>query len=460
MLFSELNRINLNVLIQDSPHETVPDISSCYVHNAEDWTIFCNELFDNPDQTEVQIPNDNKSIVPGWNVTELSCTKEEVEQTYLYRALTDISNSLLVATDISSDLVKVYAGEFAADGTVDYDAIINADGVFENIDSRDPKCEHPGTFYRSWWTFNNGAFQWIGGPKSIFECRYSYGPFNCPHQAQFHRPPQFPPHDPNHEETNHKMLDHVHEFVFLPNLIFVFNEWHVLKGIVSLPCINTELVEITKNYLTNFLRYAQEHFSELTFKNIDNVIRNFGYDYLTVPMIKVARKHLPEELKKPIEAVITFTNMNKVVFIDDFNYILSNMNDFPTFFNKSCWKNYYILDSMHIGKTVIPTVNRLTYDDTNVFKIIDTINDLSKMTEIVYYSLVENNRYTLLSTSYLAKPRKNFSTTSLMTIADLFKHAKEINNLNFDESNTCIVVLPEGFCTSDDFKFIANVKYL
>lgn len=457
MLFSELNKINLNVLIQDSPYEAVPDISACYVHNAVDWTIFCNQLFDETDATPKEVES---TIIPGWNVTELSCETEELEQTYLYRALTDISASLIdMSTDISSDLVKVYGGKFAPDGTFDYDAILNNEGLFEH------RCIEPLHHYghrhhpfENWWTFNNGAFQWIGGwPKSIYECRFSYGPF---YGGPIPPPPPVPKVDQHHFDTNTKMIDNVMALSFLPNLIFIFDEWHILKGIISLPCATTEIVQITKDYISNLLKYLQDHFSELTFKNIDNVIKNFGHDYMTIPNIRVAKRHKPQTFEEPIEAIISFSTSNKISIAEQFKFILPDKNDFPTFFEKSYWKEYFILDSFHLPKTVIPDVDKLVYSD-NMKKIIDVVNGLNSNIQVISYSLAEANKYTLLSESYLAKTNRKIFRTSLMSISDLFRNAKLINGLQFaDEDGICIIVLPTGFCDKESFKFIANVKYL
>ena len=85
MLYSELNRINLNVLIQEPDYEAVPDISSCYVHNAVDWTIFYKEPDTKKKPTEKDYDN-------GWELSAF--VEDDLEDAYLQYSLTDISSNL------------------------------------------------------------------------------------------------------------------------------------------------------------------------------------------------------------------------------------------------------------------------------------------------------------------------------------------------------------------------------
>jgi hypothetical protein len=264
MLFSELNKINLNVLMQDlDGYEEVPDLLSCYVHNANkmDWTIWSKEIDQNT--------NEEDESYNGWKINRLS--EDNIEDSYLRNALSDISANLtLIDDENGSDIVKIYAGKFDVDGTIDYSAFIENEDIIPEF--RHPH-HHDVMFHRGcWWTFNNGAFQWIGGwPKSIPECRFSYGPFCGP--------------DPHHHhDNNHKMLDDYVHLSKLPNLNFIFDTEHVLKGIVSLPCASQELMIRTKTFIEEFLMDYQE----MSFENIDSLLKDYSNKNAYFPTISVA----------------------------------------------------------------------------------------------------------------------------------------------------------------------------
>lgn len=402
MLFSELNQINLNVLLQDTKYESVPDLSACVIHNKKDWTLFVKHLYAENDKTVVNL-NEPVHVQNGWGVNELY--SENLEDAYLNYALTEISNNVILASDDNSDIVKIYTGEFEKDGTINYECLVDGDELFSGR-SIEPHKFKPIRGW--WWTFNNGAFQWCnGGPKSIFECRYSYGPFNCP--------------DPHHHDTNHEMVDHYFALSLIPNLIFVFDEYHVLKGIVSLPCVHKDLRAITKNYIENLLAYSHEHYTELSFKNMDTILYQFSQEYAYIPMIRVAKKHAPPELSKPVKAMFELENNEQTS--GTYKFITRDNNKISTFLQDSIWSIYSVKEA---------------FEDVSDKKL-----------------------YTLLGEHVIFPSIKNVKSTIMFTLSDVFKQTKEINKLvSNGETNVHFIVLPTDFCNKEFLKFISNVKYL
>ena len=449
MLFSELNRINFNVLIQDPTYEVVPDISAdCYIHNKDEWTKYVEKFYADPDDTIIAFPDQKDEDKDGWKLKELG--SDNLEDRYLYHALDDISKTLKVKTEPDSDLVKIYAGQFDANGTIDYAALIEDDFEF-----------HPRHFYPchphrgEWWTFSNGAFQWIGGwPTSIFECRFSYGPF-CGV-------------DPHHFDNNHEMLDRFNSLSILPNLIFVFDEMHVLKGIISLPCGTDDLVGMTQNFIRGFLGYAQTK-HEMSFANLDKILQEYSQIDGYIPTIKVAHKHeKPKSESKPLIAIFDIAQSNLNLEPEGtYKYILPNKNTMSGFLAKSRWKSYKIDMSIHIpyygpiGKFKPPPYEPL--DEYSTMEDIEEhVNDLQGSIATEYQQFVRYNFITTLSERFITKPINvnEEASTALLTISDIFKYAKEIKKIKEEakfEFKT--VVLPENFCDKRTLSFITNVRY-
>ena len=414
MLFSELNKINLNVLLQDTDYESVPDLSACVVHNKKDWTLFVKKFYaEEDDETVVDLGT--PVIVDGWETYELY--SKDLEDSYLNHALTDISNSLVLSENEDSDIVKIYAGQFDVDGTLDYDSFIEGEELFSHRHPEPRQGYWP--FWGSWWTFNNGAFQWIGGPKSIFECRYSYGPFNYPPPS--HNFPRLPHVDPHHFDSNHKKLDEYVALSIIPNLIFIFDPMHVLKGIVSIPCANEELREMTKNYIENLLNYAHTNFSSLSFKNIDTILYEFSKEYAYIPLIRVAKKNkVHQEPSKPVEALIELEDNDETS--GSYKYILPDNNKISTFLDGSIWKTYSVKEA---------------FENVSSKKV-----------------------FTLIGEHNVFKPLDGSKLTVLVTMSDIFKQSKIINKLLKDETDVHFIILPTDFCNKEFLKFISNVKYL
>lgn len=437
MLFSELNRINLNVLIEDSPYEAVPDISACYVHNAVDWTIFAK-----PVHTDIDVDFEGELVGNGWKVRELSCDIDDMESTYLEYALTDISCDMPMADEEDSDIVKIYGGKFEADGTFDYSGIVESEGSFVRRGNEFARHCHCGPAFGAWWTFNNGAFQWIGGPKSIMECRYSYGPFDCGCH-----------HDPHHEDNNHKFADHCATMSMLPNLIFVFDPLRTLKGIVSLPCATSELREITQNYIGNLLSFMISNYKEITFKNFDNILKAFSTECPFIPTIHIAKPNRFMEIKEPVGTRFTFDKAFKVVIPADRKYIFPDDAKYSTFFDRSIWNSYSILDSFKVPFEA-------KYDDLDDGVTMDDIRRrVNELQWTIYYNLIQSSMFAWLSETYAIKPKNDDSSVSLMTISDMFKQAKVLNELKETE-NFHTIVLPKLFCDKEMLNLVANVKYL
>lgn len=435
MLYSELNRINLNVLIQDSEYEAVPDISSCYVHNAIDWTIWHKELEQTEEPEEIVEDYDN-----GWEIS--SFVSDDLEDAYLNYALTDISSNVKVMTEYDSDIVKIYAGQFEVDGTINYDCFVEADAPFQYRDAPPPP-----PYRGSWWTFNNGAFQWIGGwPKSIPECRFSYGPFcgpGCP--------------DPHHHDNNHEMLDRVLTLSVIQNLVFVFDPQHVLKGIISLPSINEDVRTITKDYIGKLIDFAKQNYYKLSFKNMDEVLREFSKVHAFLPSIKVAHKKPKEMPERPVNAVFEISE-KAILTPPCTKYILPDTSTLRTFIERSNWKTYSVNRSFDIGIPEPFKPEPLVPSD-DISAIMDHVNALQDVASEIYNSY--NNRYTIytkLTEGYLAKAKDKTKSTAIMTLSDLFRNTKEIDKV-YDKDKNFIIVLPQPFCNKETLQMLTNVKY-
>lgn len=460
MLFSELNRINLSVLIEDPKYEYVPDISAdCYVHNKGIWKKFVKEIYNEiDDDLVVKIPNEQNIIEPedlgdGWNT--ISLYDDDLQNTYLLRLFGDISENLIEKTDLKSDIVNIYAGQFDADGTFDYESLVD-DNDFQTRNQNMILPPHPPI--GSWWTFNNGAFQWIGGPKSIFECRYSYGPFNAL---------PFCGSDPHHFDNNHKMLDNINYLSFLPNLIFVFDELHILKGIVSLPCGNSNLIIKTKKFIEDFTNYATSNY-QLSFKNIDKILKEYSCTQnIYIPTIKILHKHPIHKVeKKPVVAIFDIIEKTQEIEYDTdhFKYILPNKDNMSIFLENSKWKSYKIDLSLNIPK--VPSIPSgyeplppLKPEDT-LATVEDHVNKLQGAVQEIYGEISRYNLITSLSERYICKPLEGKRSTAMLTISDIFKYAKEIRKIKENtEYDLRIIVLPEKFCNKETLSFITNVRY-
>lgn len=448
MLFSELNRIDLNVLIQDPEYEVVPDISSdCYIHNKNTWTKYVNEHFSDPDETVVALLDEVDEDTDGWKIKDLH--SDYLEDSYLYNALEDISKTLVVNDKPNSDLVKIFIGQFDADGTIDYQSIVDDDFDFH---PRHPDFHPPKR--GSWWTFSNGAFQWIGGwPKSIFECRFSYGPF-CGV-------------DPHHFDNNHKMLDKFASLSILQNLIFVFDEFHVLKGIVSLPCGTEDLVEMTKNFIRGFLNYAKTKY-KMTFKNLDKILKEYSQMDGYIPVIKIAKKKKECKIEnKPVIAIFDIIEKPQEILYasDKFNYIFPNTDNMSLFLGKSKWKSYKIDMSLDIPPAkpithvIEPPWDPLVPEDT--LEIVEEhVNNLQAAVTNIYNEVKRITIITTLSEGFICKPIEGERTTALLTIGEMFKNTKLIRKIKDDQKiDLRIVVLPENFRNKETLNFITNVRY-
>lgn len=479
MLFSELNRLNLNVLIQDSKYEEVPSLrisrdqkeysnGACYVHNRDHWTLWYESIGKEND-LDIVLPHENPDF-NGWELRELSSVPYgQLQNTYLECALTDISNNMVLTNNVDSDVVKIYSGELSIDGTVDYESIIDNEDVFG---CRGAHSEHhplhgnkAPPFNDSWWTFSNGAFQWIGGTKSIYECRFSYGPFNDCCGGQ----------DPHHcEDTNHKIFDDYLKLSKLYNLNFIFDKQHVLKGIVSLPCPDENSIVLTKKFIGDFLSFVENKYTNgMTFKNIDNILKEFSKTSIYFPTIRVAfgeSCECPEKDDEPIEAVFELTRNPYILLPNKYKYVKPDANDFNSFFNKSIWHSFNVNPSFAITKydygSEISSLPLLKPEDT----LWDTMEHVNQMQGVVIKlnaDFDKYQKYTLLSEKKLWKSTDGFDSTAIMTLSDLFKNAKTINKMFEDDqlndnlySTLHIIVLPKNFCNKDILKMISNVRYV
>lgn len=475
MLFSELNRINLNVLIQDPDYEVLPSLripkieitpehntvtmysdGNCYIHNMYDWRVWYSspvdtltiDISDNEDERD-----DN-----GWKLSPIYINPDEsLETKYLEHAFTDISNDMLYASDISSDVVKIFAGAFDIDGTIDYSAFIDNEDIFDLCDrDSDNKVKHP-PFREHWWTFNNGAFQWIGGLKSIPECRFSYGPFFDS--------------DPHHKDTNHKMLDDYLRFSVIPNLHFIFNTQHVLKGIVSLPCADKDLIRITKKFFEDFIAFVWQHFNnKLTFKTIYSILKEFckGSESFYLPTIRIAHPYKKHIIDDPKEVVFNLLKNPNVPKAESYKYIFKNDNNLNTFLNNSIWKTFTVNPSFAVSKIVIdgnPSDLDPLYSHNTLYDTMEHVNELQNLTKKIFAEYEYTNKFTKLTEKYLVESSDGFDSTALMTLSDLFKQAKNIKNIfdKYDDKKDIplhIIVLPEKLCNKDILKLISNVRYV
>ncbi len=455
MLFSELNRINLNVLVQDTDYEVLPNLNQCYVHNKVDWTIWTKIKYPKRDNTIVDIFIDvDKDTEDGWEIREISSMPEQ--DSYLNNAFKDISDNLVVLSkkkNANTDYVKIYAGQFEADGTLNYNAFIENEDVFPC------HVREPYRLYRgSWWTFNNGAFQWIGGgPKSIPECRFSYGPFSGP--------------DPHHHDTNHEIRDNYFTLSKLPNLNFIFDEKHVLKGIVSLPCATEELKNSTKTFISGFLQFAWSKYHQMTFKNIDSILKDYSNINALIPTIRIAEKQKPRLACKPCMAVFELTRKPFIIKPDKYNYIFPDESNANTMLNSSVWSKYSV-DTMY-GVNPFPEVTEITgyvpplEDDNTLGDAFKRLNEFTGSVYKIYNNFDRVTIYTVLNEGKLLDLKDSeFHSTALMTPSELFRSAKEIRKTidslphTDDEYKMHVIVLPEKFCNKETLKLISNVRYV
>jgi hypothetical protein len=267
------------------------------------------------------------------------------------------------------------------------------------------------------------------------------------------------------------MLDDYLHLSKLPNLNFIFDTKHVLKGIVSLPCANEQLKIMTKNFIGNFLNFAWENFHEMSFKNFDTILREFSQIYAYIPTIRVIHKAQHKPIEKPIHAVFELMRKPYIIKPENNKYIFPDVNDFNSFINKSIWKTYSI-DTL-CGIAPFPEVTEITSyvpeltEESTLGDTMKRINEFAGSIYKVYNNFDRVTLYTILSESYLISSKETeLDSTALMTLSDIFKNAKNIRNTidglynNEDIDKIHIIVLPEKFCNKEILKLISNVRYV
>lgn len=320
---------------------------------------FIVEIFDGNITISKASTSAELSAVSTWNGWNLYPQSEDVdrEDSYLHIALDTIKGSIKLVGDDDSDIIQLYSGPTRLDGTLDFDAFLYNKGVFGPAPNFDMFRRNPAGYFGGWWTFSNGAFQWCNGPKSIFECRFSYGPFGPGPHPHWHGV------DPHHFDKNDKYKDDFISKSIVPNLVFIFDKMHELKGIVSLPCIDDYQRQIEYNFIENFQEYSRS-MGKLSFKNIDQRLKEFASKYVTIPTIHVAVP--PEEIGfEDHETILNYeTSIDDKLEYKAYHYIREDADKMlMDFFNRSIWSTYSFSDSIDssLSKMVLPVVIRDRY---------------------------------------------------------------------------------------------------
>ena len=319
---------------------------------------FIVEIFDGSITIQSTSTVSELSSVTTWNGWNLYPQSEDIdrEDSYLHIALDNIKSTIKLEKDDDSDIILLYSGPTRMDGTLDWDAFLYNKGVFGPAPSFDMFRRNPAGFFGGWWTFSNGAFQWCNGPKSIFECRFSYGPFGPGPHPHWHGV------DPHHFDKNDKYKDDFVSKSIVPNLIFIFDKMHELKGIVSLPCKDDYQRQIEWNFIENFQEYSRS-MGKLSFKNIDQRLKEFASKYAMIPTIHVAVP--PEEIGfEEHETILNYEtrlDINGKTIYKPYHYIREDEDKLlMDFFNRSIWSTYLLSDSIDksMRNMVIPTIIR------------------------------------------------------------------------------------------------------